>query len=261
MSLRMPTQSQVTRTTPQAPYLQYALAETAEEVLASQRLRYQIFAEEQGAVLETAHLGLDCDYYDSYCQHLLVKELVTGRVVGSTRILTLDNARKAGSFYSENEFNLRKLLPLPGKVIEIGRTCIHPEFRNGAGIGMLWAGLAQFVEQHQIDYLFGCASVSMRDGGAQAAAIMQYVQTRHLAPESMRVQPLVRLLPTQAATILNLPPLLKSYLKLGAWVAGEPCLDPDFNVADIFILLDMQQLDQRYQRHFIQSALQRHTLH
>lgn len=261
MSLRIVTQSQLARTTPQAPYLQYALAETAEEVLASQQLRYQVFAKEQGAILESAHLGIDCDHYDAYCQHLLVKELATGQVIGSTRILTLDNARKAGSFYSENEFDLRKLLPLPGKVIEIGRTCIHPEFRNGVGIGMLWAGLAQFVEQQQIDYLFGCASVSMRDGGAQAAAIMQHVKTRHLAPASMRVEPLVRLLATPPATVLNLPPLLKSYLKLGAWVAGEPCLDPDFNVADIFILLDMQQLNQRYQRHFVQSTLQRRPLH
>ncbi len=261
MSLMIQTQTRVARTTTQAPYLQFTLAETADEICASQRLRYQIFAEEQGANLESAHLGLDCDHYDSYCEHLMVKEVATGRIVGSTRILTLDNARKAGSFYSENEFDLRKLLPLPGKVMEIGRTCIHPEFRNGAGIGMLWAGLAHFAEQRQIDYLFGCASISMRDGGAQAAAIMQHVQTRHLAPESMRVQPLVRLLPVQPATVLNLPPLLKSYLKLGAWVAGEPCLDPDFNVADIFILLDMQQLDMRYQRHFIQSALQRRTMH
>lgn len=260
MSLRMPIQNHVARTTAQAPYLQYALAVTPEEVLASQQLRYQVFAKEQGAILDSAELGIDCDHYDAYCQHLLVKEVMTGQVVGSTRILTLDQARQAGSFYSENEFDLRKLLPLPGKVMEIGRTCIHPAFRNGVGIGMLWAGLAQFVEQHQIDYLFGCASVSMRDGGAQAAAIMQHVKNRHLAPESMRVQPWVRLLTTQPATVLNLPPLLKSYLKLGAWVAGEPCLDPDFNVADIFILLDMQQLDQRYHRHFVQSTLQRRPL-
>ena len=243
---------------PHAPLLRVELAATAADVYASQRLRYEIFAKEQGAQLESAHEGIDRDDYDDFCHHLLVRQMETNEVVGSTRILTTANARKAGSFYAESEFDLRGLFPrLHSNAIKISRTCIHPDFRNGAGIGMLWMGLAQFMELHQVDYMFGCASVSMQDGGAQAAAIMQAARSQYLAPESMRVKPRVRLLTTQPAARVVMPPLLKAYLKLGAWVAGEPCLDPDFNVADLFVLLDVDNLNTRYHRHFIQGCLQR----
>ncbi len=243
---------------PHLPQLRVELAETPKDIHASQRLRYEIFALEQGAQLDSADEGIDRDYYDDYCHHLLVRRMDTDEVVGSTRILTMDNARRAGSFYSENEFDLSGLIPsLRGNVIEIGRTCIRSDFRNGAGIGMLWMGLAQFMEMHRIDFMFGCASISMNDGGAQALAIMQEARQRHLAPLEMRVSPRVRLLPVQAAGKLQIPPLLKAYLKLGAWVGGEPCLDPDFNVADIFILLDVNNLNTRYHRHFVQGNAQK----
>ncbi|QLQ30976.1 MAG: GNAT family N-acetyltransferase [Candidatus Thiothrix singaporensis] len=240
------------------PLLRVELAATPEDIFATQRLRYDIFAREQGAQLESAHEGIDRDYYDEFCHHLLVRRTDTHEVVGSTRILTTPNARRAGSFYSENEFDLGGMFPhLRGNAIEIGRTCIHPEFRNGAGIGMLWLGLAQFMEMHQVDFMFGCASISMNDGGAQAAAVMNEARSNNLAPEKYRVRPLMRLLPTQPAARISMPPLLKAYLKLGAWVGGEPCLDPDFNVADIFILLDVNNLNTRYHRHFVQGSLQK----
>lgn len=240
------------------PPLRVELASTPADIYASQRLRYDIFALEQGAQLESAAEGIDRDHYDDYCHHLLVRRADTHAVVGSTRILTTPQARRAGSFYSENEFDLRGLFPqLKGNAIEIGRTCIHRDFRNGAGIGMLWLGLAQFMEMHKVDYMFGCASISMNDGGAQASAIMQEARANNLAPETLRVRPLVRLLPAQPAAKVVMPPLLKAYLKLGAWVAGEPCLDPDFNVADIFILLDVNNLNTRYHRHFVQGSTQR----
>lgn len=243
---------------PAMPPLRVELAATPEDILASQRLRYQIFAEEQGAKLESAAEGIDRDHYDAYCHHLLVRRTDTNAVIGSTRILTKANAQRAGGFYSENEFDLAKMLPqLRGNPIEIGRTCIHPQFRNGAGIGMLWLGLAQFMEMHKVDYMFGCASISMADGGAQAFAIMQEARANHLAPENLRVRPLLQLLPVPPASKVIMPPLLKAYLKLGAWVGGEPCLDPDFNVADIFILLDVSNLNTRYHRHFVQGSLQR----
>ncbi|MFN3785875.1 MAG: GNAT family N-acetyltransferase [Thiothrix sp.] len=239
------------------PQLRVELATTAEDVYASQRLRYEIFAEEQGARLESAAEGIDRDHYDAYCHHLLVRRTDNHAVVGSTRILTAVNARRAGGFYSENEFDLASLLPqLNGNAIEIGRTCIHRDFRNGAGIGMLWLGLAQFMEIHKVDFMFGCASISLQDGGAQTFALMQEARANNLlAPDHLRVRPLVQLLPVAPAAKLAVPPLLKAYLKLGAWVAGEPCLDPDFNVADIFILLDVNNLNTRYHRHFIKGNL------
>ena len=229
------------------------LASTPAEIMESQALRYQVFSQEQGAFLETSLEGFDIDHHDKFCEHLLVRNSETGAVVGSTRILTLENARHAGSFYSEQEFDLRGLFPLNGNAIEIGRTCIHPHYRNGAGIATLWSGLAQYIERNHVDYLFGCASISMADGGAQAAAIMNMIRQDHTAPDTFSVKPHVRLLPTNPASTIHLPPLLKTYLKLGAWVVGEPCLDPDFNVADVFILLDRQRLDSRYQRFFMRK--------
>lgn len=240
----------MTITDPSQP-LVVELATNPQLIKASQQLRYRVFAQEQGAQVQGMELGLDQDHYDDYSLHLLVRHRDTGEVLGSTRMLTYERARRAGSFYSENEFDLRGLMPLlQGNVIEIGRTCIHPDYRNGIGIAALWSGLAQFIQDQKIDYLFGCASVSMQDGGAQAAALMDQARKRYLSPEPLRVHPLVRLLPTTPAPVLNLPPLLKAYLKLGAWIAGEPCLDPDFHTADVFILLDIKRLNKRYQRHF-----------
>lgn len=238
------------------PLLSVEIAATTEAVRASQRLRYQVFAREQGATLESEAEGIDRDHYDSYCHHLLVREHPSGDIVGSTRILTTANARDAGSFYSENEFDLTGMFPqLKGNAIEIGRTCIRQDYRNGTGIAMLWQGLARFIETHQVDYLFGCASISMRDGGQQTEAIMQQARQKYLAPAALQVTPRVRVLPTAAAAgRIEMPPLLKAYLTLGAWVAGEPCLDPDFNVADVFILLDINNLNNRYHRHFIQAG-------
>ncbi|MEZ5535673.1 MAG: GNAT family N-acyltransferase [Thiolinea sp.] len=237
------------------PPLSVELARTPEDVRASQLLRYQVFAREQGATLESGAEGLDRDYYDKYCHHLLVRETDSGRVVGSTRILTTPNARDAGSFYSENEFDLSLMFPrLLGNAIEVGRTCIDPAYRNGPGISMLWKGLSQFMEANQTHYLFGCASVSMRDGGAQAAAIMARARKENMSPEKYRVTPRVRMLPTVAAPeVTGMPTLLRAYLKLGAWVAGEPCIDPDFNTADFFVLLDTKRLNKRYHRFFTQT--------
>jgi putative hemolysin len=240
------------------PRLIVELATDTASIYASQRLRYQIFAEEQGALLSSAALGIDCDDYDEFCYHLLVRHTETNEVVGSTRILTQARATQAGGFYSSNEFKFNGLFDeLKGNAIEIGRTCIHPHYRNGAGIGMLWVGLAQFMRLHQVQYLFGCASVSMQDQGQQASVIMQEVRARYLAPDALRVTPIVPLLPmaVEKPHKLSMPPLLKAYLKLGAWVAGDACFDPDFKVADFFILLDLQNLNQRYHQHFMQQQL------
>ena len=238
------------------PALQVHLATTKEQIQASQRLRYNIFALEQGAQLASASEGLDRDEYDAFCEHIIVSVVETGEVVGSTRILTQAAAQQAGGFYSETEFDLKPLLPhLSSRAIEMGRTCIHPQFRNGAGIGMLWSGLAHFMIQHQVEYLFGCASVSLDDQGAQALAIMNEARNTNLAPEALRVTPRLPLTTNTHAVKAQMPPLLKAYLKLGAWVAGEPCIDPAFNVADLFILLDLRNLNTRYHQHFMQSSV------
>jgi len=238
--------------------LQVRLATTENDVLACQRLRYDIFAQEMGASLPTAHLGLDQDGFDPVCDHLLVEEVVSGRVVACTRILTDTVANEVGGYYySDHEFDLAQIRRLQGRVMEIGRTCVHQDYRNGATISVLWSGLAEYMLTHGFDFLMGCASVDASDGGVQAEAIRQHLVTNHLLTETSRQvlprKPMHRVSHSSDVAI-SWPPLLKAYLRLGAKVCGDPCLDADFNVADFFILLDVKDLSPRYVKHFLQRA-------
>lgn len=233
------------------------LAATPEDVVESQRLRYRVFASEMGAVLQGRSEGLDEDRFDPHCRHLLVREPATGRVVASTRLLDDEGARLAGGFYSESEFDLALIRRLRGSKLEIGRTCVDPGYRKGAAIAVLWSGLASYIRMKQIDFLFGCASIEMDDGGIRAAALMSRLRTHAFSPEDRRVLPR-RPLPDSSAVdkdvIAVFPPLLKAYVNLGAKACGEACLDEDFGVADVFMLLDVNELDATYSRHFMARA-------
>ncbi|MEW5838288.1 MAG: GNAT family N-acyltransferase [Pseudomonadota bacterium] len=234
------------------------LAQTAEDVQRSQRLRAQVFVQEMGAQAQVDEQGCEYDHYDAFCQHLLVIDQHNEQLVASTRILTRTHAQAAGGFYSANEFDLSMLQDLGGEVIEIGRTCVHPEHRNGATIGILWQGLAAFMEQYRISHLFGSASIPMQDGGLAARNIMDELRANFMSDIGLRVQPKRPLPPAPAAETrgkTRMPPLLKAYMRLGAQICGEPCWDPDFSCADIFILLDVRNLQARYQRHFVQRTM------
>ncbi len=236
------------------------LAASAAEVRASQALRYQVFAVEMGAKVDGEREQLDVDGYDPYCHHLLVRDQTTGLVVGSTRMLLDLDAGEAGGFYSESEFDIQAIRRLSGRFMEIGRTCIHPDYRNGSAIGVLWSGLAQFMAMHQIDYMMGCASIGMADGGYQAHAIMHRLRTRFMSDANLRVIPKRGLphLDGELPTTITLPPLLKAYLHVGVQICGEPYWDQAFNVADVFVLLDLDKANPRYVRHFLrQDAYQR----
>ncbi|MCP5197130.1 MAG: GNAT family N-acetyltransferase [Gammaproteobacteria bacterium] len=206
-----------------------------------------------GARLHNRIPGLDHDQLDRYCQHLIVRNAL-GQVIGCTRILTTETARRAGGFYSQTEFDIAPVLALPGRFMEIGRTCVHADYRNGSTISTLWSGLAAFIAEQKIDYLIGCASIPLgEDGGGAARALYAELARRCLVPESLRVKPHLPL-PRHDGIAQNrfvVPPLLKAYLRLGAQIGGEPCLDPDFKVADVFILLSTQHIERRYARHFL----------
>ena len=232
--------------------LTVTFAGSREEVQATQRLRYAIFAGEMGAKLHNYIPGLDHDRLDPHCLHLMVRDAL-GQVIGCTRILTAEAARRVGGFYSQTEFNLTPILKLPGRFMEIGRTCIHPDYRNGAAISALWSGLAAFIAEQRVDYLIGCASIPLGADGSEAQALYAELAQRHLVSETLRVQPHLPL-PRRTDVACNpyiVPPLLKAYLRLGAQIGGEPCLDPDFNVADVFILLSTRRIERRYARHFL----------
>lgn len=225
-----------------------------EMVEAAQRLRYRVFSEEYGADLGANTPGIDADHYDAYCDHLVVIDESTGDLVATTRILHQAKAREAGGFYSETEFDLDQLTRLDGDIAEVGRTCVHPDYRSGAVISLLWAGIAEYLVTRDVDYLIGCASIGMSDGGSKAWRIARTLQREHLADPVYRVTP-KRALPhlTQSAfedRPVEIPPLIRAYMRLGAKVCGEPCWDPDFRCADLLVVLAVSNLADRYSRHF-----------
>lgn len=239
-------------TTREPRRLQAERLQGSEALFEAQALRYQVFGHEGGARLHDAALELDCDGFDIHCQHLGVRDLNSGALVATTRLLDHTTARRLGRFYSEAEFHLHGLSRLQGGVLEIGRTCVAAGYRNGATIAVLWSALAEILNEGDYRYLMGCASIPMHDGGIQAQAVMQRLRDQHLCHAHLRAEPRQPLPPRVVPDNLSaeLPSLLKAYLRLGAKVCGEPCWDPDFQVADVFILLQRDQLCPRYARHF-----------
>ncbi|MFJ8360961.1 GNAT family N-acetyltransferase [Streptomyces sp. NPDC093984] len=230
-----------------------SLARDEADVRAAQRLRHDVFAGEMGALLSTPQPGLDIDPFDAYCDHLLVTDTVTGQVVGTYRLLPPERAAIAGRLYSESEFDLGPLAPIRSGLVEVGRSCVHPDHRDGTVIGLIWAGIARYMVDGGHEWLAGCCSLPLADGGALAAATWERVRAKYLAPEEYRVRPLLPWRPETPAPEghAELPPLLRGYLRLGAWVCGEPAHDPDFGVADLYVLLSMRRINARYLRHFL----------
>ena len=218
----------------------------------AQALRYRVFSAEFDAKLNGAELGLDMDDYDIHCRHIGVRDLESGQLVATTRLLDHQAAAGLGRYYSEEEFALHGLAKLEGPVLEIGRTCVDVAYRNGATIAVLWGELAEVLNEGGYRYLMGCASISMQDGGIQAHAVMQRLRERYLCTEHLRAEPKHPLpqLDLPGNVIAEMPPLLKAYMRLGAKICGEPCWDKDFQVADVFILLKRDELCPRYARHF-----------
>ena len=228
-----------------------------DEVRAVQRLRYRVFADEMGARLNTNLPGHDIDLFDNYCEHLLVRDASTREVVGTYRLLTPVQAQRAGSTYSDLEFDLTRLRSLRERMVELGRSCVHPDYRTGGVIMALWGALAEFMVRNKLDTMIGCASIPMLHNGLAsgdvAASIWQQLKTTHLAPIEHRVRPRLPLPVEQFDATLTVEPpaLIKGYLRLGAKILGAPAWDPDFNTADLPMLMRINDLPPRYRKHFL----------
>ena len=232
------------------------LAKTHSEMQEAQRIRYQVFGEEMGAKLPSASTGLDIDRFDMYCDHLLVRDQSNDKVVGTYRILPPEQARMAGGYYSETEFDISRLAHLRDGMAEVGRSCVDANYRDGATITHLWSGLADYIVKNGHEYMIGCASMSMSDGGHYAASVFNKVYKLHAAPAEYSVIPHNRLPLESLNQNLDviIPPLIKGYLRLGAYIAGEPAWDADFNCADLFILLPVSRINARFAKHFMRQA-------
>jgi putative hemolysin len=229
------------------PRYSLLVARDGDEVVAAQRLRYRVFAEEMGATLHTTTPGLDVDAWDEHCDHLVVREDATGEIVGCYRMLPPERAPEAGMLYSETEFDLRNLAALKTSLVETGRSCVHPGHRTGAVVSLVWAGIARYMLLSGHSWLAGCASVPLH----HAAGVWDTVRRKHFAPDEYRVRPLRPWEPTEPVGKTAIPALLKGYLRLGAWVCGAPAVDADFGVADLFVLLSLDRVDRRYLSYFL----------
>lgn len=233
-----------------------SLAQNESEILEAQRLRHKVFADEMGAILPSTSEGIDSDIFDKYCEHLLVRESGENKVVGTYRILPPDQAKRIGGYHSQTEFDLTRLLHLSDRMVEVGRSCVHWDYRDGATATHLWSGLARYMQQHGHEYMIACANIGMADGGHVAASVYRKLHRVYAAPIEYSVFP-KNPLPLHA---LNqhldapIPPLIKDYLRLGAYICGEPAWNADFNTADLFVMLPMTCLNDRYVRDFLKVS-------
>ena len=231
-----------------------------DEVREAQRLRYDVFAREMGARLRTPIAGHDIDIFDDYCEHLLVRDGHSGEVVGTYRVLTPAQARRIGSTYADTEFDLTRLRALRERMVELGRSCVHRDHRQGGVILTLWAALAEFMHRNRLDTMIGCASIPLQLGdgpglagtGHAAASIWRQLRESHLAPVEFQVHPRLPLPVERLDQTLDVTPpaLIKGYLRLGAQVLGPPAWDPDFNSADLPMMMRVADLPQRFRKHF-----------
>jgi putative hemolysin len=230
-----------------------AIARSHAEITEAQHLRYRVFVEELGARLGGRRCALESDGFDPFCEHLIVRDRCSDRVVGTYRLLTSARAQCAGAFMSEREFDLASLAAIRTGMAELGRACIDPEYRGGVALMLLWSGIGRHIRNRGFRFLFGCASIGMSDGGVNAARVCKELVQSCLSPPEYRVVPRIALplLPSAAARPAAIPALLKGYVRLGAWVCGEPAWDPEFNTADLLVLLPIARIEQRYARHFL----------
>lgn len=233
------------------------------EIEAAFRLRFEVFNRElKGGLSESYLTGMDRDAYDDYCDHLVVIDTESNAVVGTYRIMRGVVAENSIGYYSETEFDLTALRTLPGAKLELGRSCVHKNFRNTVVIGLLWRGIATYINKYDIRHLFGCGSLHSSNP-AEVSVVYSYLNRFHKADERYRVQPLRRLNDVcmfsfcdreQAFSVMS--PLMKGYLRLGAQVCGEPAYDPVFGTTDFLILLDTEKLLKPYQRKFLSEKPQ-----
>jgi putative hemolysin len=246
------------RAVAQRPRLGVELARSDAAIREAQALRYRIFTDELGARIAGKVEGIDRDIFDPHCEHLLVRDNGTGEVVGTYRMLPPHQARRIGGFYADEEFDLTRLYSLRDHTVELGRSCVHPDYRHGATIALLWSAIADYVRRHQYAYLMGCASVSLADGGLSAAQVYRLVRAKHWGPIEWRVTPrcpipdeMLNLQAEIKPSERDLPALIKGYLRAGAVVCGDPAWDPDFNTADLFMLLPIAALNDRHASRFM----------
>jgi putative hemolysin len=241
------------------------LASGEAEIDAVQALRYRVFYQELGARAdeETRRTQRDRDIYDTVADHLLVVDHGLGEgpdsVVGTYRLIRREAAQRIGHFYSSDEYDISAIEATPGRILELGRSCVDNDYRNRSVMQVLWRGIAAYVFQHDIELMFGCASLPGIDPDALALEL-SYLHYNHLAPAAIRPRALphryidMRRLDRDEidsrAALARLPPLIKGYLRLGGFVGDGAVIDPQFNTTDVAVVVQTDLVTDKYYKHY-----------
>ncbi|MBV1927445.1 MAG: GNAT family N-acetyltransferase [Rhodobacteraceae bacterium] len=241
------------------PQFSVKIATNEAEIRAAQALRYEVFVRELGGcgTLVDHDAGLEQDQFDRYYDHMLLSDDSTGDVVGAYRLLRDDQASVAGKYYSEDEYDLSVLKSSGRRLLELGRSCVRADYRGGTAMYHLWSGLADYVQDHGIDILFGVASFHGTDAITMAQPLSM-LHHNHLAPADLRVTARsaqyqnMDLLAQDAldrrSAMLQTPALIKAYLRLGGFVGEGAWIDHDFNTTDVCLVMDTNRMNQRQRR-------------
>lgn len=251
--------------------LEVRLADSAAEVQAAQALRYRVFYEEMEAqpTPDMARTRLDFDDFDAFCDHLLVIDTAMGKgaagVVGTYRLIRRSAAEQAGSFYSCDEYDISRLENYPGGILELGRSCVDANYRSRQAMQLLWRGIAAYTVIHDIEILFGCASLPGTDPAALALSL-SYLHYNHLAPAAIRPTALphryvdMAILPEDQVdarqALATMAPLVKGYLRLGGFVGDGAVIDHQFNTTDVSIVVKTDMITDKYLRHYERRGTQ-----
>lgn len=233
------------------------IVQTADEIRAAQALRYDVFVRELGgggAMVDHAS-GLEIDRFDPFADHMLVRDEATGTVVGVYRLLRSEQAALAGGFYSEGEYDLSALKTSGRRLLELGRSCLHKDYRGGMAMFHLWSALSGYVADHGVEILFGTASFHGTDVHALAQPL-SLLHHSHLAPDDLRVRSTefqtMDLIATaeldRRKAMVEVPALIKAYLRLGGFVGEGAYVDHDFNTTDVCLILDTARMNDRQRR-------------
>lgn len=244
--------------------LEVFIACRPEDLAASQALRFEVFFEEMGAPItpEFAAVKRDFDKFDDVCDHLLVVEHQPGggyKVVGTYRLLRREPMKKVGRFYSAGEYDITPILQYPGEILEVGRSCVHPDYRNRAVMQLLWRGIGAYVTRFNIHIMFGCASFHGTDPDTHAMAL-SYLHHYHLAPKDLCPRALDELyvemnrMPKEQVDVKQgfaaLPALIKGYLRLSGYIGAGAVIDPEYNTTDVSIVVKTDRVTDKYAQRY-----------
>jgi len=232
-------------------------ADTREELLSALQLRHEIFIEE--LLHKKKKSGLDVDKFDGRCDHLMIIDNRNNKLIGTYRLQSSLHTRK---WYTATEFHMKYIKKLPGNKLELGRACVHPDYRNGVTITLLWEGIHAYMHASQTQYLFGCSSIKTMDK-EEIKSIYNYLKFNGHVSDEHKVRPKGKFkVPGFKRNIRHgvlhnldsdlseykdrIPSLLHSYLRAGAKVCGSPALDRSFKCIDFLTLLNVEDIRKSY---------------